>query len=69
MRSTDYQTFCIRGCFGKYRTKFCPHIYDLLGCNFSEPANYSPGVFEQCDGDSGQFPGASSSVYARASSC
>lgn len=30
------------------------HIYDVMGCDWNMPANYSPDVFEQCQGDSGE---------------
>ncbi|KIK46952.1 hypothetical protein CY34DRAFT_330105 [Suillus luteus UH-Slu-Lm8-n1] len=32
----------------------CQHIYDVMGCEWNMPANYSPGVFEQCLGDSAE---------------
>ncbi|KAK0479855.1 hypothetical protein EDD18DRAFT_1364113 [Armillaria luteobubalina] len=30
------------------------HIYDVMGCAWNMPANYGSGVFESCQGDSGQ---------------
>jgi hypothetical protein len=53
----DYNTFCIRGCIGANAKQWCPHIYDVMGCAWNEPANYKSGVFEQCDGTSGHYPG------------
>jgi hypothetical protein len=32
----------------------CNHIYDLQGCYWNMPANYDPGVFEDCVGDTDQ---------------
>jgi hypothetical protein len=50
--------FCLRACVpGTYDTKWCPHIYDVMGCYWNEPANYNSGQFEQCDGTEGQWPG------------
>ncbi|KAG8969308.1 hypothetical protein FRC03_003409 [Tulasnella sp. 419] len=55
MSSTE---FCIRGCKdGKDARKFCQHIYDIVGCGFNMPGNYTEGVFESCKGDSTYFPG------------
>jgi hypothetical protein len=53
----DYNTFCIRGCIGQYAKEWCPHIYDVMGCAWNEPANYHDGTFEQCDGTEGDWPG------------
>ncbi|EPQ31712.1 uncharacterized protein PFL1_01045 [Pseudozyma flocculosa PF-1] len=51
--------FCFRACRATdpYAKQWCPHIYDVMGCQWNEPANYEPGVFEQCDGTQGQWPG------------
>ncbi|KAF7426229.1 hypothetical protein PC9H_008596 [Pleurotus ostreatus] len=49
--STD---FCFRACTGKSATKYCEHIYDVMGCNWNMPADYSAGKFENCKGDSGE---------------
>lgn len=54
MSSSEY---CIRACIGPYAKQWCPHIYDVMGCYWNEPANYSKGVFEQCDGQEGAWPG------------
>ncbi|KDN42633.1 hypothetical protein K437DRAFT_160008 [Tilletiaria anomala UBC 951] len=55
----SYNEFCVRACFNSepYRTQWCPHIYDVMGCYWNEPANYNNGQFEQCDGTQGQWPG------------
>jgi len=51
-------TFCIKGCKdGKDARKHCQHIYDIVGCDFNMPANYSSGIFENCKGDTTYFPG------------
>ncbi|PWZ01007.1 hypothetical protein BCV70DRAFT_159345 [Testicularia cyperi] len=50
--------YCFRACrAGTYAKQWCPHIYDIMGCFWNEPANYQPGVFEQCDGTEGAWPG------------
>ncbi|OCH86721.1 hypothetical protein OBBRIDRAFT_796943, partial [Obba rivulosa] len=47
--------FCIRGCKdAPGAPALCNHIYDVLGCMWNMPANYSPGIFERCDGNSGE---------------
>jgi len=47
--------FCFRACKpGPKAAEWCQHIYDVMGCEWNMPANYNPGVFEQCLGDSGQ---------------
>ena len=47
--------FCIRGCKdGPNAPTLCQHIYDLLGCMWNMPGNYSAGVFEDCLGDTGE---------------
>ncbi|KAM6503982.1 carbohydrate-binding module family 13 protein [Amanita muscaria] len=43
--------FCFRACVGASATSLCNHIYDEMGCDWNMPANYDPGVFENCDGD------------------
>jgi hypothetical protein len=52
MSATD---FCIRACRddGVLPKKQCNHIYDLQGCDWNVPANYTQGVFEDCKGDVG----------------
>ncbi|KAK0458245.1 uncharacterized protein EV420DRAFT_1544456 [Desarmillaria tabescens] len=49
------EMFCIRACApGPMAPTWCQHIYDVLGCQWNMPANYSAGTFEDCEGDSGQ---------------
>lgn len=50
MSDTEY---CFRACFGTSKTakRYCPHEYDVMGCNFSVPGSYKPGVFEECKGE------------------
>ncbi|CAE6519662.1 unnamed protein product, partial [Rhizoctonia solani] len=52
MSSTN---FCIRACRDDSNDPkhHCNHIYDLQGCDWNIPANYSVGVFEDCKGDTG----------------
>ncbi|KAF8324854.1 uncharacterized protein EI90DRAFT_3239563 [Cantharellus anzutake] len=48
--------YCIRGCKDGNTTRakqLCGHIYDLMGCRWNMPANYNPGIFENCMGDTG----------------
>ncbi|PWN48520.1 hypothetical protein IE53DRAFT_389271 [Violaceomyces palustris] len=53
----SYNQFCIRACWGPNAARRCEHIYDVMGCRWNLPANYSPDVFESCDGDVGLFQG------------
>ncbi|KAG7095419.1 hypothetical protein E1B28_006168 [Marasmius oreades] len=48
--------FCFRACnpAGSNPAGMCQHIYDVMGCEWNMPANYSPGTFENCDGESGE---------------
>jgi len=49
--------FCIRVCKpGPNAPGWCQHIYDLQGCAWNEPGDYSDG-FTSCLGDSGTPPG------------
>jgi len=43
--------FCFRACVGPKSMELCQHIYDQMGCYWNMPANYDPGVFENCDGN------------------
>ncbi|KAF9266440.1 carbohydrate-binding module family 13 protein [Marasmius fiardii PR-910] len=44
--------FCFRACVGRNAATNCQHIYDVMGCQWNIPGNYSSGAFENCDGDS-----------------
>lgn len=47
--------FCFRACKdGPRAPALCQHIYDVMGCAWNMPANYNPGVFEGCKGDTGE---------------
>jgi len=47
--------FCFRGCKdGSKAPALCEHIYDVMGCEWNMPGDYSAGVFERCLGDSGE---------------
>lgn len=50
--------FSIRACYpGKPNaTKYCPHVYDVMGAQWNHPGNYGGG-FSNCDANSGAFPG------------
>ncbi|PWN28730.1 hypothetical protein BDZ90DRAFT_129162 [Jaminaea rosea] len=51
--------FCFRACNpkGANQKEWCPHIYDVMGCYWNEPANYNAGSWDQCDGTEGEWPG------------
>ncbi|KAK0209371.1 hypothetical protein IW262DRAFT_1468912 [Armillaria fumosa] len=48
--------FCFRACTPTRNNApgWCQHIYNDMGCAWNVPINYSSGVFESCQGDSGQ---------------
>ncbi|KAK0548402.1 hypothetical protein OC861_000547 [Tilletia horrida] len=35
----------------------CEHIYDVMGCNWVMPGDYTDNVFDSCDGDAAYPPG------------
>ncbi|KAF8319825.1 uncharacterized protein EI90DRAFT_2624412 [Cantharellus anzutake] len=48
----SYNTFCARICIDQPgSTQYCEHIYDVMGCLWNMPGNYSDG-FSSCHGDS-----------------
>ena len=50
-----YNEFCIRACKdGPKAPALCEHIYDVLGCDWNMPGDYSSGSFDSCKGDSGE---------------
>ncbi|KAI1794317.1 hypothetical protein LXA43DRAFT_883724 [Ganoderma leucocontextum] len=50
-----YNEFCIRACKdGPKAPALCQHIYDVMGCSWNMPGDYSGGSFDSCKGDSGQ---------------
>lgn len=54
--------FCFRACLGKdpdWNKKQCPHIYDVMGCNWNVPSHAynNVGVFEDCQGEDGEPTG------------
>ncbi|KAI0728470.1 hypothetical protein C8Q72DRAFT_370394 [Fomitopsis betulina] len=54
---TNYMSdseFCFRACKpGPEATTYCQHIYDIMGCEWNMPGDYDSGVFDRCEGDSG----------------
>ncbi|KAF5346397.1 hypothetical protein D9758_012759 [Tetrapyrgos nigripes] len=48
--------FCFRACKpgSDMAPTWCQHIYDEMGCTWNMPANYDAGIFENCEGDSGE---------------
>jgi hypothetical protein len=48
--------FCFRACnpAGNRPAAMCQHIYDIMGCAWNMPARYDAGVFESCQGESGE---------------
>ncbi|KAI9632150.1 uncharacterized protein MKK02DRAFT_20878 [Dioszegia hungarica] len=57
---TSFQSasnFCIRACRdGPNASKWCEHIYDVLGCGFTIPGSFDAG-FDDCNGDPAEQPG------------
>ena len=50
-----YNEFCIRACKdGPKAPALCQHIYDVMGCSWNMPGDYSAGSFDSCRGDSGE---------------
>ncbi|RPD54926.1 hypothetical protein L227DRAFT_510766 [Lentinus tigrinus ALCF2SS1-6] len=50
-----YNEFCIRACKdGPKAPALCQHIYDVMGCDWNMPGDYSAGSFDSCQGDSGE---------------
>ncbi|TBU28064.1 hypothetical protein BD311DRAFT_739549 [Dichomitus squalens] len=49
-----YNEFCIRACKGPNAAALCQHIYDVMGCDWNMPGDYSAGSFDSCHGDSGE---------------
>ncbi|KAN0061887.1 hypothetical protein ACQY0O_005881 [Thecaphora frezii] len=49
--------FSIRAAYGPHRREYAPHIYDVMGSDFNSPGKYPTQHFEDCDGDSGAWPG------------
>jgi len=44
--------YCFRICKdGASAPGLCNHVYDVLGCDWNIPANYTEGIFESCDAD------------------
>ncbi|KAM5541919.1 hypothetical protein V8D89_004229 [Ganoderma adspersum] len=47
--------FCIRVCKdGPNAPALCQHIYDVMGCFWNMPGDYSSDSFDSCKGDSGE---------------
>lgn len=47
--------FCFRACKeGPKGPGLCQHIYDVMGCGWNMPGNYSAGAFENCKGETGE---------------
>ena len=50
-----FDEFCIRACKdGPNAPQLCQHVYDVLGCEWNMPGDYSAGAFDQCLGDTGE---------------
>ncbi|KAL7415678.1 hypothetical protein BDY24DRAFT_266839 [Mrakia frigida] len=49
--------FCFRICTGDNAAGNCQHIYDVLGCGWNQPGDYSSGSFDNCAGDAVEAPG------------
>ncbi|KAH9888092.1 hypothetical protein C8Q73DRAFT_203327 [Cubamyces lactineus] len=47
--------FCFRACKdGPKAPALCQHIYDVMGCEWNMPGDYSAGSFDSCLADSGE---------------
>ncbi|KAI1794319.1 hypothetical protein LXA43DRAFT_883834 [Ganoderma leucocontextum] len=47
--------FCIRVCKdGPNAPALCQHIYDVMGCDWNMPGDYSSGAFDSCKADTGE---------------
>ncbi|KAI8974882.1 hypothetical protein BD414DRAFT_424059 [Trametes punicea] len=47
--------FCFRGCKdGPNAPALCQHIYDVMGCMWNMPGDYSAGSFDRCLADTGE---------------
>ena len=47
--------FCIRVCKdGPNAPALCQHIYDVMGCFWNMPGDYSSDSFDSCKGESGE---------------
>ena len=50
-----FNEFCIRVCKdGPNAPALCNHIYDVMGCDWNMPGDYSSGSFDSCKGDTGE---------------
>ncbi|PIL23120.1 hypothetical protein GSI_14429 [Ganoderma sinense ZZ0214-1] len=50
-----FDEFCIRVCKdGPNAPALCQHIYDVMGCEWNMPGDYSNGTFDSCQGDTGE---------------
>ncbi|KAI5477187.1 hypothetical protein MNV49_006631 [Pseudohyphozyma bogoriensis] len=36
--------------------RWCQHIYDVMGCDWNMPAEYSSGSFDECEADTPAYP-------------
>ena len=48
--------FCFKVCdpSKEHAADYCQHIYDVMGCDWNMPGDYSAGSFDSCKGDSGE---------------
>ena len=59
-----FDEFCIRACKdGPNAPQLCQHVYDVLGCEWNMPGDYSAGAFDQCLGDTGEVRAPSSPPF------
>ncbi|CDS01656.1 uncharacterized protein SPSC_06558 [Sporisorium scitamineum] len=50
--------FSFRAAYGPNAAQYAPHVYDAMGAYFnSNRGKFEKGVFEDCRGDSGKYPG------------
>ncbi|KDQ08602.1 hypothetical protein BOTBODRAFT_48091 [Botryobasidium botryosum FD-172 SS1] len=54
MSSTE---FCFRACIdGPNAAAYCEHIYDIMGCDWNMPGDYTAGSFTSCEGSNSTEP-------------
>ncbi|KAK4053633.1 hypothetical protein OIO90_003872 [Microbotryomycetes sp. JL221] len=58
-----YGSFCLRACTGENAASYCQHQYDLMGCLWTMPGDYTEPGFTDCDADSDLPIGVYNSSY------
>ena len=59
-----FDSFCIRACKdGPKAAGLCQHIYDVMGCYWNMPGDYTAG-FDSCKGNTGEVRVTSSNILS-----